>query len=55
MSLLIALVISVVYYVAQMLAAILSKNGYIPPLAAAWSPFSLFLVLGFMLFRSART
>ncbi len=55
MSLLIALVISVVFYVAQMFAAILSKNGYIPPLAAAWSPFSLFLVLGFMLFRSART
>jgi lipopolysaccharide export system permease protein len=55
MSLLAALVISVVYYVSQMVAAILSKNGYIPPLAGAWSPFSLFLVLGFMLFRTART
>ena len=55
MSLLAALIISVVYYVSQMLAAILSKNGYIPPLAGAWSPFSLFLVLGFMLFRTART
>ncbi|MGA2612638.1 MAG: LptF/LptG family permease [Spirochaetia bacterium] len=55
MSLLSALVISVVYYVSQMVAAILSKNGYIPPLAGAWSPFSLFLVLGFMLFRTART
>ncbi len=55
MSLLTALVISVMFYVAQMVAAILSKNGYIPPLAGAWSPFTLFLVLGFMLFRTART
>ena len=55
MSLLSALVISVVYYVAQMVASILSKNGYIPPLAGAWSPFVLFLILGFMLFRTART
>jgi lipopolysaccharide export system permease protein len=55
MSLLTSLIISVVFYVAQMVAAILAKNGYLPPLAAAWSPFSLFLVLGFMLFRTART
>jgi lipopolysaccharide export system permease protein len=55
MSLLSALVISVGFYVAQMVSAILSKNGVIPPLAGAWSPFSLFLVLGFMLFRTART
>ncbi len=55
MSLLSALVISVVFYVSQMVTAILSKNGVIPPLAGAWSPFSLFLVLGFMLFRTART
>jgi len=55
MSLLAALVISVAFYVAQMVAAILAKNGYIPPLAGAWSPFTLFLVLGFMLFRTART
>jgi lipopolysaccharide export system permease protein len=55
MSLLSALVISVGFYVAQMVAAILSKNGVIPPLAGAWTPFSLFLVLGFMLFRTART
>jgi lipopolysaccharide export LptBFGC system permease protein LptF len=55
MSLLMVLVISVVYYVAQMVTATLSKFGYIPPLAAAWSPFSVFLVLGLMLFRTART
>jgi len=55
MSLLSALVISVVYYVAQMVASLLSKNGFLPPLAGAWTPFTLFLVLGFMLFRTART
>jgi lipopolysaccharide export system permease protein len=55
MSLLAALVISVAFYVAQMVSAILSKNGFIPPLAGAWTPFALFLVLGFMLFRTART
>lgn len=55
MSLLSALVISVAFYVAQMVAAILSKNGFIPPMAGAWSPFTLFLALGFMLFRTART
>jgi lipopolysaccharide export system permease protein len=55
MSLLSVLVIAVVYYVAQIVSAQLSKYGYIPPLAGAWSPFSLFLVLGFMLFRTART
>jgi lipopolysaccharide export system permease protein len=55
MSLLSALVISVGFYVMQMVSAILSKNGVIPPLAGAWTPFSLFVVLGFMLFRTART
>jgi lipopolysaccharide export system permease protein len=55
MSLLSALVISVAFYVAQMVTAILSKNGVIPPLAGAWTPFTLFLILGFMLFRTART
>jgi len=55
MSLLSALVISVAFYVSQMVAAILSKNGFIPPLAGAWSPFTVFLSLGFLLFRTART
>jgi len=55
MSLLSALVISVGFYVAQMVSAILSKNGVIPPLAGAWTPCSLFLVLGVLLFRTART
>jgi lipopolysaccharide export system permease protein len=55
MSLLAALVVSVLYYVFQMVTGILAKNGVIPPLAGAWVPFTLFLVLGAMLFRAART
>jgi lipopolysaccharide export system permease protein len=55
MSLLSALVISVVFYVAQMVASILAKNGLINPLTGAWTPFALFLLIGFMLFRTART
>jgi lipopolysaccharide export system permease protein len=55
MSLLAALVVSVLYYVSQMVTGILSTNGVIPPLAGAWIPFTLFLMLGIMLFRTART
>jgi lipopolysaccharide export system permease protein len=55
MSLLSSLVISVGFYVAQMVSAILSKNGLVPPILGAWTPFILFLGLGFMLFRTART
>ena len=55
MSLLAALVVSVLYYVSQMVTGILAKNGVIPPLAGAWIPFTLFLVLGTGLFRTART
>lgn len=55
MSLLVSLVVSVLYYVTQMVTGILSRNGVIPPLAGAWIPFFLFLLVGGMLFRTART
>jgi lipopolysaccharide export system permease protein len=55
MSLLAALVVSVLFYVSQMVTGILSKNGVISPLAGAWIPFTLFLLLGVGLFRTART
>jgi lipopolysaccharide export system permease protein len=55
MSLLAALVVSVLYYVSQMVTGILAKNGVISPLAGAWIPFTLFLLLGAGLFRTART
>ncbi|RKX85469.1 MAG: YjgP/YjgQ family permease, partial [Spirochaetes bacterium] len=43
MSLLVSLSVSVVYYVLQMVAVIMAKNGYIPPLAGAWGAFIFFL------------
>jgi lipopolysaccharide export system permease protein len=55
MSLLASLVISVAFYVAQMVTAILAKSGLINPFTGAWAPFALFLLVGFMLFRTART
>jgi len=56
MSLLTSLVISVVFYVLQMVTAILAKNGMIlSPIMGAWMPFLFFLLVGAFLFRMART
>lgn len=43
MSLLVSLVLSVLYYVVQMMMVLLAKLGYIAPVAGAWSAFFLFL------------
>jgi lipopolysaccharide export system permease protein len=55
MSLLAALILSVIYYVGQMISLILAKNGLIPPLAGAGIAFVVFLVGGLLLLRTART
>jgi len=55
MNLLTALLVSVIYYVAQMVAVILAKNGLLPPLAGAGLSFVLFLVVGGLALRTART
>ena len=55
MSLLASLGIVVVYYVVQMVAMALSRNGYLPPVLGAWMSFTLFLGVGIGLFRVART
>ena len=55
MSLLSSLVVSVIYYVAQMIMVLLAKLGYIPPLYGAWAAFLVFLTLGILLFRTARS
>lgn len=55
MSLLSSLVVSVIYYVAQMIMVLLAKLGYIPPLYGAWAAFLVFLLLGVLLFRTARS
>ena len=55
MNLLTALVVSVVYYVLQMVAVILAKNGLLPPLAGAGLAFVAFLAIGSLALRTART
>ena len=55
MNLLTALLISVVYYVLQMVAVILSKNGLMPPMAGAGLAFIVFLAVGALALRTART
>lgn len=55
MSLLSSLVLSVVYYVFQMVMSLMAKMGYLPPLAGAWIPVVVFLIVGSALFRTAKT
>lgn len=55
MSLLSSLILSVVYYVIQMVMALMAKLGHIPPLAGAWTSVIIFLIVGLVLFRSAKT
>jgi len=55
MSLLISLVISVMYYVTQMMSVLLAKLGYLSPLTGASAGAFLFLLAGIWLMRTART
>jgi len=55
MSLLLSLIISVLYYVAQMVTGILAKFGLFTPFMGAWTAFVFFLLAALWLFRSART
>ena len=54
MSLLTSLSLSVVYYVMQMITAILANHGYISPLSGAWTPFAFFSLGGIVLFHFAK-
>jgi lipopolysaccharide export system permease protein len=55
MNLLTALLVSVIYYVTQMVSIILAKNGLLPPLAGAGLSFVLFFAVGGLTLRTART
>ncbi len=55
MSLLVSLVLSVIYYVMQMLSGLLANIGVIRPLVGAWLAASLFTMGGIFLFRISRT
>jgi lipopolysaccharide export system permease protein len=55
MSLLSSLVLTVIYYVFQMVMVIFANLGFISPMAGAWAPFFFFSAAGIWLFRIART
>lgn len=55
MHLLTSLILSVIYYVTQMITVILAKGGYLPPLAGAGSSFILFMAAGILILRRTKT
>lgn len=55
MSLLTSLSVSVIYYVFEMVTVLLANNGYLTPLAGAWTPFIFFSLIGIILFRFSRS
>lgn len=55
MSLLASLVVSVIYYVIQMLTMLMAKLGYVSPVAGAWAPAVIFILLSAALIAKART
>jgi len=55
MSLLSSLAVAVVFYVTEMITMMMAKLGYIPPVIGAWFPVFVFIALGLLLLRSAKT
>ena len=55
MSLAASIGVGVVYYVAEMLFMTMAGLNYISPLVGAWFPVLLFLVIGMLLLRGAKT
>jgi lipopolysaccharide export system permease protein len=55
MSLLASLSAAVVFYVMEMITMMMARLGYIPPLAGAWFPVGVFIIIGILLLRSAKT
>jgi lipopolysaccharide export system permease protein len=55
MSLFASLSVAVVFYITEMLSMTLAGLNYIPPLVGAWFPVFLFIFIGLILLRSAKT
>ena len=55
MSLFASLSVAVVYYIAEMLCMTMAGLNYIPPIVGAWFPVLLFIFIGLILLRSAKT
>ena len=55
MSLLTSLSAAVVFYVIEMVTMMMAKLGYIPTYVGAWFPVVIFIALGLLLLRGAKT
>ena len=55
MSLLSSLVSAVIFYVTEMITMMMARLGYIAPAVGAWFPVGMFIILGLMLLKSAKT
>lgn len=55
MSLVSSLLAAVVFYVVEMITMMMARLGYIPPLVGAWFPVFIFIFLGIILLRTAKT
>jgi len=55
MSLFTSLIVAVVYYVTEMMCTTMAGLNYIPPIVGAWFPVLIFIVIGLLLIRSAKT
>ena len=55
MSLLASLSAAVVFYVIEMITMMMAKLGYIPPIIGAWFPVAVFIIIGLLLLRGAKT
>jgi len=55
MSLFTSLSVAVVYYIAEMLSMTLAGLNYIHPFVGAWFPVVIFIIIGIILLRSAKT
>jgi len=55
MSLFSSLAVAVIYYIAEMLSMMMAGLNYIHPFVGAWFPVVLFIVIGALLLRSAKT
>ena len=55
MSLLSSLVSAVVFYVIEMISMMMARLGYIHPFIGAWFPVFIFIALGLLLLKTAKT
>ena len=55
MSLFASIAAAVVFYVIEMLTMMMARMGYIPPIIGAWFPVFIFVIIGFLLLKTAKT